>query len=164
MDDDLTKDELQEIIHYDRWGGGFVWLVDQLRCKAGDVAGFSGAKGYWQIRISGKLYYAHRLAFFYMRGGWPANIDHIDGDRCNNKWANLREASIQQNAANMRKRLGTTSTLKGVSWMASKGRWASHIRINGKSTYLGLFDDESSAHAAYVSAAGKEFGEFARAK
>lgn len=159
----LTRERLVELATYDPASGQFYWRVDRSRAKAGDIAGFPGGKGYWQIRIDGTAYYGHRLAWIYVHGAWPAGaIDHADGDRRNNRIDNLRLATIRQNAANQRKRNGKSSPLKGVSWHAARNRWAAHIRINGKSTYLGLFDTEQAAHQAYVAAAINHFGEFAR--
>jgi hypothetical protein len=160
----ISANELRDAVQYDPSTGRMVWRVDGLRFRAGDVAGFKGGPGYWQIRIDRKVYYAHRLAVLYMTGEWPpAAVDHIDGNKLNNAWSNLRPATIQQNAANMRKRDRTSSELKGVSWMAARNAWAAHIRIEGKSTYLGLFDTEIKAHAAYIAAAERVFGQFARA-
>jgi hypothetical protein len=159
----LTHDELKAALSYDHQSGEFRWLVGGLRFKAGDVAGFPGGKGYWQIRIGGTAYYGHRLAWLYVHGGWPCGaLDHIDGNRRNNRIENLRLATISQNAANQRKRNGKSSAFKGVSWHAARGKWSAHIRINGKSKYLGQFDTEEEAHRRYVAAAKWHFGEYAR--
>lgn len=159
----LTQETLRAIIHYDPIDGIFRWIVAPQRSKIGDVAGFFGGPGYWQIRIKGKLFYAHRLAFLYMIGSLPsAAVDHIDGNKTNNRWRNLRAATIRQNAANSRKRLGKTSALKGAIWDARRSTWVSFIRINGRSTYLGTFDTELAAHEAYCVAATSTFGQFAR--
>lgn len=160
----LTNEELKRLVAYDEATGQFRWLVDRSRARAGDVAGFPGGKGYRQITINSTHYYVHRLAWLYAHGQWPSgHLDHINGDRADNRIANLRLATIRQNAANQRKRLGKSSSLKGVSWHAARGKWSAHIRIGGKSTYLGQFETEDAAHQAYLVAAEDQFGEFARA-
>lgn len=94
----------------------------------------------------------HRLAFLYMTGEWPAHqVDHINADRADNKWANLREATISVNAQNRRAALaGSSSGLLGASWDSKHERWKAQIRVNGRTRHLGYFGSPEAAHQAYL--------------
>jgi hypothetical protein len=106
---------------------------------------------------------AHRIAWLFAYEEDPSekHIDHINGDRSDNRICNLRLATHKQNACNQRKKNDTTSAYKGVSWYKRKRKWVAQIGIDGRSTHLGYFHDELAAHMAYCQAAQKHFGEFA---
>lgn len=91
-----------------------------------------------------------------------STIDHRDGDPANNRWNNLRKATPAQNCANRRRQQNNASGFKGV--VAYRGKWRAVITKNGRPTMLGTFESPAAAHAAYVAAARKLFGEFARAE
>ncbi|WP_208454895.1 HNH endonuclease [Burkholderia gladioli] len=156
----LTKAEAATILSYDPSTGVFRNLVDRhWSSKAGDIAGFEERHGYVKISIAGHKYYAHRLAWLFMTGEWPSDqVDHIDGNRSNNAWANLRECSNALNQANRRctSRVG----LKGVT-LHSDGKWMAQIMVGKRRIYLGLFDAPEFAHEAYCLAADLAFGSFA---
>jgi hypothetical protein len=117
------------------------------------------------LSIDGRQYAAHRLAWLHMTGEWPpADIDHANGDPGDNRWNNLRAATRAQNISNGRKRSTNTSGFKGVSWRSAKEKWQAAITVNGLKRFLGYFDDPAEAHAAYVRAAEKYHGEFARSE
>lgn len=131
---------------------------------SGRVAGSNTGTGYIRIGLRGDYYRAHRLAWLYMTGEPPPEyIDHINGVRADNRWANLRSANLRQNQYNSRKRPGCKSKLKGVWRYPGTNKWRAYIKPNGKAIFLGTFSTEELAHAAYVAAAQKAFGEFARA-
>lgn len=110
-----------------------------------------------------KRFYLHRLAWQYVTGHPPADqIDHINGDKHDNRFENLREATASTNGANMHGR--SSSGFKGVYLEKRSGRWFSAICVRNKRMHLGTFGSPEEAHAAYVAAAAKHFGEFARAK
>lgn len=161
----LTHDLLRQLLHYDEATGAFTWLVSRQRVKAGDAARPKcNAQGYKDIKIGGKLYAAHRLAWLYTRGCWPdGQVDHINGDRGDNRACNLRLATNRQNQQNQKKRSDNSSGLKGVSWNSARRKWIAQIKVAGEKKYLGGFDTAAEAHSAYVSAANAAFGEFARA-
>lgn len=160
----LTVGRLRELLHYDPETGVFTRRVDiRGGGRNGTVAGSNHNAGYLSITIDGRQYLAHRLAWFYVTGRWPVvDIDHIDRDRRNNRWANLREATRSQNMANTGRRRDNKSGFKGVSRHVQTGRWQAHSSGGGRTVYLGLFDSAEEAHRAYVAFATDSFGEFAR--
>lgn len=159
----LTQARLKELLRYDPATGLFTWLVTRARAKQGTVAG-QVDNGYVMIGVDGVRYQAHHLAYLYVKGVWCEGLlDHDDGDRANNRWANIREATRAQNNRNSKTRSHNKCGLKGVQQHRS-GKWASKIQFAGKQHYLGLFDTPEAAHQAYVDAAKAHYGEFARAK
>lgn len=156
---------VRELLSYDPTSGVFRWRQSRgrfgNRAKAGDIAGATGQRGVKRICLDWKVYLAHRLAWVYMTGAWPAGgIDHINGNPSDNRWANLRPADQSQNSANARKRSDNTVGLKGVS--AQRGKYRASIVKNGRQKFLGYFATPEEAHAAYVAAARNTFGEYAR--
>ncbi|NGO63943.1 hypothetical protein G6N76_09680 [Rhizobium daejeonense] len=156
----ITQDDLMAVLHYNPETGIFTRLARAGKHAPGSIAGTIDDDGYVRITIAGNKYRAQRLAFLYMTGSFPSGeVDHEDRVRTNNAWANLREATTQQNAANR----GTTakSGYKGVE--QTKTGYVARIKYNGVRQYLGTFPTADGAHAAYVSAANDLYGEFARA-
>lgn len=126
-------------------------------------AGYIDQNGYVKIELNHKAYYGHRIAYFLMNGEMPPDeIDHIDGNRSNNAYANLRPATRCENARNVTKRTDTSSEYKGVSLFKRNGKWKAQIRANGVNCCLGHFETEADAHSAYASAARIHHGQFAR--
>ncbi len=163
----LTQQRLKELLHYDPQTGVFVWTKDlpaRSRAKSGTIAGCTLPRGYKQIKLDGVRYLGHRLAWLYVNGCWPTyEIDHIDGDPSNNTFSNLREASRAQNRANTRRKKNSVSGLKGVSWDITHQRWVARIGVGRRYVFLGTFNNKTDAHAAYVAAAQKHYGNYARA-
>lgn len=145
---------VRELLRYDPVSGVFTNAVTRhRRAKAGDIAGsIHKAGGYIEISIDGKRYLAHRLAWLYMMGRWPENhIDHRDGDRKNNAWANLRDASRRINQQNFRH--ATVANRSGLLGAFRHGtRFKSSIRVNGLPKHLGYFATAIEAHHAYLRA------------
>lgn len=164
----ITHERLKELLSYDPLTGVFLWKVKRSNKMPGDVAGCNKNRNYTVIYVEGRFYRAHRLAWFYMTGEWPSTfLDHRDLNKHNNAFANLREATKSQNQANIGVIKSNVSGFKGVSRYRagdSYGKpWQAGIRENGRSRHLGHFATREDAHAAYVAAAEKLFGEFARA-
>ena len=104
--------------------------------------------------MDGVSQYAHRLAWLYVHGVWPPHeVDHINGDRSDNRIANLRLATRQQNSENRHGAQSNSKTgLVGVSWHKRAGKWQAHIRVKGRTRYLGLFESTQDACMAYLQA------------
>jgi hypothetical protein len=162
----ITAERLRELLHYDPETGVFTWLKRAARrVRVGDVAGCVAQSGYRLLKADGRLYRSHRLAWLWMTGEWPpCEIDHINGDKPDNRWANLRLATRSQNQANQGRTVTNTSGYKGVSWNAKSRKWRAQIRVNGRDSDLGYFASAADAHEAYVVAAKHHFGSFARVK
>lgn len=160
--DTLTHERLQEILHYDPVTGIFTWKIRPAqRTFAGDRAGALSGKGYRQVRYKRKFYRCNRLAWFYMTGGWPkAQIDHKNGDRADDSWNNLREATNGQNQWNTPAKINNKTGLKGARWNRRLQRFTADIRVNGKTRHIGVFDTAEDAHQAYLLRAAQMHGEF----
>lgn len=162
---ELTVGRLRELLTYDPETGVFTRRVSTApRAMAGTVAGDVDSKGYWRLRVDGRRYLAHRLAWFYVHGEWPAEqIDHVNGVRTDNRLNNLRLADAFQNRHNCRCRWDSGSGLKGVSYRRANKKWRAQIYAYGKSVLIGYFPTPDAAHAAYAEAAKTFHGQFARA-
>lgn len=170
----ITHDELLKVIYFDPETGVFRWLARQgsdhltkswNTQNAGVIAGVKASGGYVQIGIHGKRYSAHRLAWLYVHGKWPAaEIDHKNGNRADNRISNLREATRGQNSANRGRMSSNKTGFKGVFRSRLPNRWSAEIKTNGRRHYLGHFDCPLKAAAAYAAAAAKFHGEFARSQ
>lgn len=161
----LTQAQVKELLRYDPKTGLFKWRIDQHRSlKAGTIAGGPTFQGRTAIGINGRIYFASRLAVLWMTGAWPAfTVDHRNGDPSDDRWSNLRIATLSQNHQN--RRVSNKRKLpKGVSWEKQTCRYKASICVNYRRITLGRFDIPEEAHAAYMAAAKKYFGEFARAK
>jgi hypothetical protein len=151
-DGPLTLARLKSLLRLDEATGIFYRLTTRGRMHAGDEAGaVSGSRGYVMVGVDGRQYLAHRLGYFYRFGAWPpAQLDHINGDRADNRPANLRLATRVENAQNRRAKGTGVSGLLGVS--KARGRWSARITVEGRRTYLGYWADPAKAHEAYLAA------------
>jgi hypothetical protein len=141
-----TQAEIKALLHYDAVTGDFSWLIALPGRKAGAIAGRNQTNGYRGIKINDRVFLAHRLAWVYMNGALPPHqIDHINGDRRDNRWSNLRAASSSENMQNQR-------GVKGAYPHKPSGTWQSSIKVNGKTIWLGKFETEEAARAAYLAA------------
>lgn len=148
---------VRECFDYDYVSGRLTWkerpsagVTWNLRF-AGKIAGCLHSEGYVVVKCFGERYRAHRLAWLYMTGEWPSyEIDHINGDRADNRFINLREASHGENNQNLAKqKRPTTSKYIGVSYRKSDGAWVAQIKGNDRTIFLGAYASEQRARDAY---------------
>ena len=163
----LTAERLRQALGYCPETGVFRWRMSNgKRAVAGEVAGGISRNGYVRISIDDTKHYAHRLAWLYAHGVWPkGQIDHINGEKTDNRIENLREATNAQNGQNRRTaRADSQSGMIGVYLHPISGRWGAEIVKDGQKHSLGYFDTKEAAHAAYLSAKRElhEFGEAAK--
>ena len=125
-------------------------------------AGCQNRLGYRQIWFDGKQHMEHRVAWFLFYGEWPnGQIDHINGNKSDNRISNLRLATSSENLCNRPRPRNNRSGRKGVSWIKRYAKWQATIRFQGRNINLGRFDCKEKAAAAYNRAALQYHGKFA---
>lgn len=148
----ITQSFIQEILYYNKDSGEFTWLKCKNNRFNGHKAGLDEGHGYIIIKIHGFRYQAHRLAWLYVYGKNPdCFIDHINGNRSDNRIDNLRDVSHKTNAQNIHgHKINNKCKFLGV--IKRRNKFFSQIWIDGKKTYLGQFDTPEEAHQAYIKA------------
>jgi hypothetical protein len=150
-DSDITLSYIRQVLLYRPTTGVFVWKERKTRQDlVGCIAGSIGSHGYLAIGIFNRKRLAHRLAWFYTTGSWPkAHIDHIDGNKRNNCFANLREVTQFGNLQNMRQASKRNKArLLGVS--LHQGKWRVQIMTRGQSIRISGFNTPEEAHQKYL--------------
>lgn len=163
----LTAQRVRALLHYDSSTGLFIWRERSAEDFATDRAArswntrYSGSpalhtdrgNGYLQGQIDGHIYKAHRIAWLHHHGVWPkGDIDHINGDRADNRIENLRDVSRSVNLLNKPKAATNSSGVKGVSWAQERGQWNARIGVDGFYKNLGYFDCFDAAVQARLEA------------
>lgn len=155
----LTQEYIKKIISYNPDTGECFWLdrpksdfIDERAWKifhsryAGKKAGSKRQNGYLDIWVLGRLYRIHRIIFLYMTGSMPSSqIDHIDHDRSNNKWNNIRSATAAENRKNMGKNARNTSGFTGVNYHKRLNKWVAEAVCGYKKHYIGVFESFDEA-------------------
>lgn len=156
----ITQQLVKELFDYDN--GNLIRKKSiQSRSPQGSVAGCKAKYGY-HVSINYKKYKLHRIIWLWHFGFIPNEIDHIDGNPCNNKIENLRPASRNENMRNIKMPITNKSGYKGVSWSKAAKKWIANITVNNKKIYLGLFDCKIKAYESYCDASKKLHGQFSR--
>ena len=147
-----NRERLAEFLSYDCDTGIFTWKKRPPRSRIKPKVGTVHRNGYICIRILGKRYYAHRLAWLLHHGTWPdQEVDHMNGVRTDNRICNLRLLPSGLNVQNMRRPSKRSTTgLLGVSVCKKNGTFRAHIGVNGKTLALGYYKTPELAHEAYV--------------
>lgn len=152
----LTADRARALLNYDETTGLLTRRISLSHsARVGDVAGYAHpTKRYIYVFVDGRRYFAHRVVWLMCVGQWPVGqVDHINGDRIDNRLGNLREVDNRMNGQNKHvPKQGNTSGLLGVSWMTQAGKWRAQIKTEAGMLYLGLFTDKFVAHEAYLTA------------
>lgn len=149
----LTQDYLKECLDYcpdtgiftwkvrprEHFKTGWAWKTINTR-NAGKEAGHLNKDGYLATRVRGNYVPMHRLAWFYITGSWPKEqMDHINHDRTDNRWVNLREATRSENHRNESLSKNNTSGFTGVYWNKQNDKWAAKVKVCGATINLGIF-------------------------
>lgn len=179
----ITLADVEKVLIYDPSSGHFRWkrrTVDMFddtgkrRCAAHTCANWNGAwsgkiagsvnktHGYIEIGIWGRYYKAHRLAWLFATGEFPSQIDHINGDRTDNRLVNLRVSTQSQNRLNSKVSSRNKTGIKGVSQDGPACGFRARIVHRGSILHLGTFGTAVEADQAYREAEKKLRGEYAR--
>lgn len=168
---------LRLLLQYDPETGGLRWRVRPVWMFRDSGHGMAANARAWNARFAGtdaltgyvagyvagqikrRTVRAHRAAWAVMFGYWPPeDIDHINGNRADNRISNLRSVSRAENGRNQCVRNTNTSGVLGVHWHKKAGKWAAEVTFNGKSRHLGLFDNlDDAAEARRRAEAGLGF-------
>jgi hypothetical protein len=166
---------LRKLLRYEPDTGKLFWLprdreffqtTNQFKTwniRYADKEAFTAinCNSYFSGCLLGRGYLAHRVIWAMQVGEWPQSVlDHIDRNRLNNVWSNLRQATAYQNSVNKTSKVNSSSNYLGVSWHKDRQKWVAAIRSYG-SNYLGIFSSEIEAAKAYDAAARRLHGEFA---
>jgi hypothetical protein len=148
----ISAEYVRAALNYSPETGLFTWKTAGHLRRVGAAAGGKRARGHLEIRVGGKQHKAHRLAWVYVHGVWPPHdIDHINGDKADNRLCNLRLADDQLNAENIR--VARSTNKLGVLGVKSHyGKYQARIRVLGRAIHIGTFDTPETAYAAYVEA------------
>ena len=150
---ELTAERLRELLSYDPDSGLFTRLKQTAPHKglAGSIAGCLNDHGYVLISVESHQYRAHRLAWLYMTGSWPEHeVDHINGQRDDNRWCNLRDVPRTINGQNKRRAQRNSRTgLLGACWVTRDQTFVARIKVDGRYRSRGAFDSAEQAHQAY---------------
>ena len=158
-----TQQQVKELFNYQE-DGYLTWAVNIRRARIGNKVGIIHTNGYLRTRVNGLLQSNHRLIFLWHHGYMPKIVDHIDGNKLNNKIDNLRVANNTQNQQNAKINIKSTSGYKNVSLCPQTKKWAVKISVDGLRKTIGRFDDVELADLVAQEARKKYHKEFARSK
>lgn len=149
----LTQNRLKELLSYNQDTGIFTRLVmNNHRFPIGSIAGQNHHSGYVYLEVDKKVYSSHRLAWLYVYGEFPKNvIDHINGNKSDNRICNLRDVTRSVNLQNLVKPYKVNSSgFIGVSFHKSAKKWIAQISAKGRKIHLGCYQTPEEAHKVYV--------------
>ena len=151
-----SQEELLASFTYDPLTGALVRKLTGNTIKSVD------GKGYFMLQYKGVAFKSHRIIWKMYYGYDPDQVDHINGDRADNRLVNLRIATHGENCQNSKVRKHSHTGLKGVGYDSRRGLWRARINVEGKKNWLGYFNSPEEAHAAYCKAAKELHGDFFR--
>lgn len=160
-DTDLTQDIVRELIDYNSSTGTIKWKWRSRKWFASNQSfmrwnnKFHGKEirclndyGYVKVSIFNKRYMGHRIIWLWMTGDWPEQIDHINHNRADNRWINLRAVGYAENSKNRAMLSNNSSGVTGVRWKKANAKWYAGIGVNGRKIHLGCFASKDDAIAA----------------
>ena len=165
----LTQEYVKECFDYNPETGSLYWRVRpdhhfsgtsyatgmNKRCAGKLVGAKARQRGYPTVNIGGKCHRLHRIIFLWMTGSIPRYVDHINHDRCDNRWDNLRAVSQRENARNGGLSARNSSGHSNVSYFKRDDTWRVQINIGGRTAHVGYFKDIDDAIAAREAAKAK---------
>jgi hypothetical protein len=155
---DLSLSLVLEMLEYQPETGALLQRKARPKVKVGSLAGVVTPYGYRYIQLQGRKYAAHRLIWYIEHGSFPPHdIDHIDGNKLNNKITNLREATRKQNCENKGAQKNNKLGIRGVSYNQRLRKYVAQIQHNGINQYIGLYTDPQEASKAYEEVAKSLF-------
>lgn len=150
-----TAERIREVFDYLPESGTLVWKHKTgRRVVIGSTAGHITPFGYISVAVDRIKYQAHRLIWLHQYGCWPSgDVDHINGNRSDNRLENLRDVSRRVNLQNRRDAMHkSASGLLGVTFRPNrKSKWVAEIVVDGVKKYIGAYSTKEEAHAAYIS-------------
>lgn len=150
--------ELCAMFDYDPESGILYWRSRDRNLSGLAAGGSASPDGYVRVRVRGRLQLAHRVILAMHNGAWPdGQVDHINGNRSDNRLCNLRAVPRSENLKNKARYSSNRSGVSGVHWHRQHGKWCAAVQDGGRRHHLGLFSDISSAAAA-VSEARQRLG------
>lgn len=162
----MTDQEYLQVVlatlRYDPESGHFYRMYPVKGNPTGSIAGNVTGQGYRNVMAGGVRHKAHRMAWLIMTGSFPKkgeDLDHINGDRLDNRWVNLRLVTRSQNQMNRGLQISNKSGHRGVSFRKDTGKWHARVYKDGKAILLGNFDAIEDAIAARNAGEAKHFGE-----
>jgi len=157
----MNKQELNHL--FECRDGVLYWKNPQAhRCKAGDKAGYVDKDGYTQVHCLGQRLPASKIIWCMHHDEMPEMLDHINGDRSDNRVENLRVVTKRENNMNRAKRTDNKSGFTGVRWHKQRGKWNARIKLDGKDISLGMYQSFGEAVNARLKAEAELFGEYSR--
>ena len=151
MKDPISHEKLLELFDYDAETGELVRRCNVRGLGLNRIGGrprFEGPNGYAAIGADSLKYLYHRLVWFWHHNEWPEVIDHVDGDKQNNRIENLRACTQSQNLCNAQIPSDNKSGFKGVSWSSSANKWRARCGLHKVQHNLGVFDTREEAAEA----------------
>lgn len=155
----------QEVVktHFEYKDGFLYWIkCNSNRVAPGKRVDSFDSKGYIQVMLFGKRQRAHRLIYLYHHGVLPEFLDHIDGNRGNNKIDNLRPCTLNQNQHNRKSRTSNITGVKNVSWDKKMKSWSVSLNVNGCKVFQDYFKDFELAEFVAMELRNKYHGAYAR--